>query len=102
MSGWAGRKFPVPRDTEDMARPAVTHEAVTESDLAEALHARKIAGAAIDVFDHETLPPNRPFRAMTNVLATPHIGYVSRGLYETFYRDTVANIRHWLEESPTG
>ncbi len=54
------------------------------------------------MFDHETLPPNRPFRAMTNVLATPHIGYVSRGLYETFYRDTVANIRHWLEESPTG
>jgi phosphoglycerate dehydrogenase-like enzyme len=39
---------------------------------------------------------------MTNVLATPHIGYVSRGLYETFYRDTVANIRRWLEESSMG
>jgi len=60
-----------------------------------------IAGAAIDVFDQEPLPPNHPFRTMTNVLATPHIGYVSRGLYETFYRDTVANIRRWLEESPT-
>jgi len=75
---------------------------VTESDLVEALHARKIAGAAIDVFDQEPLPPSHPFRTMTNVLATPHIGYVSRGLYETFYRDTVANIRRWLEESPTG
>jgi phosphoglycerate dehydrogenase-like enzyme len=39
---------------------------------------------------------------MGNVLATPDIGYVSRGLYETFYRDTVANIRRWLEEPPTG
>jgi phosphoglycerate dehydrogenase-like enzyme len=75
---------------------------VTEADLVEALHARKIAGAAIDVFDQEPLPPNHPFRTMANVLATPHIGYVSRGLYETFYRDTVANIRRWLEEPPTG
>jgi phosphoglycerate dehydrogenase-like enzyme len=31
------------------------------------------------------------------VLATPHIGYVSRGLYERFYRDTVANIVAWLD-----
>ncbi|WP_367619705.1 NAD(P)-dependent oxidoreductase [Caballeronia sp. SEWSISQ10-4 2] len=72
---------------------------VTESDLVEVLRARKIAGAAIDVFDQEPLTPNHPFRTMTNVLATPHIGYVSRGLYETFYRDTVANIRRWIEQS---
>ena len=75
---------------------------VRESDLVEALQARTIAGAAIDVFDQEPLPPTHPFRTMTNVLATPHIGYVSRGLYETFYRDTVANSRGWLEESSTG
>jgi len=31
------------------------------------------------------------------VLATPHIGYVSRGLYKTFYQDTVTSIRKWLE-----
>jgi len=72
---------------------------VTESDLIDALHARKIAGAAIDVFDQEPLPPNHPFRTMANVLATPHIGYVSRGLYETFYQDTVGNIRRWIEQS---
>jgi phosphoglycerate dehydrogenase-like enzyme len=75
---------------------------VTESDLIDALHARKIAGAAIDVFDQEPLPPNHPFRTMANVLATPHIGYVSRGLYETFYQDTVANIRRWIEQSSMG
>jgi phosphoglycerate dehydrogenase-like enzyme len=31
------------------------------------------------------------------VLATPHIGYVSRGLYARFYQDTVANISSWLD-----
>src|ERR1700680_341673 len=51
---------------------------------------------AIDVFDIEPLPPSHPFRTLDNVLATPHIGYVSHGLYKTFYGDTVANIRKWL------
>jgi len=34
---------------------------------------------------------------MPNVLATPHIGYVSRGRYRRFYQDTVDNIRRWLD-----
>jgi phosphoglycerate dehydrogenase-like enzyme len=34
---------------------------------------------------------------LPNLLATPHIGYVSRGLYERFYRDTVVNIARWLD-----
>ena len=54
-----------------------------------------MAGAAIDVFDIEPLPPSHPFRTLDNVLATP--GYVSQGLYKTFYEDTVANIRTWLD-----
>jgi len=53
--------------------------------------------AAIDVFDDEPLPQSHPFRTMDNVLATPHIGYVSEGLYKTFYEDTVSNIRKWLD-----
>ena len=36
------------------------------------------------------------FRKLDNVLATPHIGYVSRDLYRIFYQDTVANIAEWL------
>jgi phosphoglycerate dehydrogenase-like enzyme len=75
---------------------------VIEADLIEALSKSQIAGAAIDVFDHEPLPANHPFREMTNVLATPHIGYVSRELYERFYQDTVENIRLWLDEQQRG
>jgi phosphoglycerate dehydrogenase-like enzyme len=70
---------------------------VVEADLIAALKARKIAGAAIDVFDQEPLPLDHPFRSLANLLATPHIGYVSRGLYTRFYQDTVENIRHWLD-----
>ena len=57
---------------------------------------------ALDVFDEEPLPSDHPFRSLPNLLATPHIGYVSRGLYQRFYQDTVANIRHWLDSQAAG
>jgi phosphoglycerate dehydrogenase-like enzyme len=70
---------------------------VDEQALVSALKNKQIAGAAVDVFDIEPLPPSHPFRTLENVLATPHIGYVSDGLYKTFYEDTVSNIRKWLD-----
>ena len=84
---------------------SLTHSAVAtppctggdEPALISALTNKHIAGAAIDVFDVEPLPPNHPFRTLDNVLATPHIGYVSQGLYKTFYEDTVSNTRKWLD-----
>jgi len=69
---------------------------VDEASLIKALRSHAIAGAAIDVFDQEPLPSEHPFRSMDNMLATPHIGYVTEGLYRTFYGDTVANITAWL------
>jgi phosphoglycerate dehydrogenase-like enzyme len=69
---------------------------VVEAALSAALNAGQIAGAAIDVYDVEPLPPAHPYRKLPNLLATPHIGYVSRALYERFYRDTVSNIIAWL------
>jgi len=70
---------------------------VDEAALVDVLRKGEIAGAAIDVFDQEPLPPDHPFRQLPNVLATPHIGYVSRGLYQRFYQDTVENIGKWLD-----
>ena len=74
---------------------------VVEAALVDVLRNGEIAGAAIDVFDQEPLPPDHPFRQLPNVLATPHIGYVSRGLYQRFYQDTVENIRKWLDAEAT-
>ncbi len=73
---------------------------VDEAALIAALAARKIAGAALDVFDREPLPATHPFRAMDNVFATPHIGYVSEDVYRIFYGDTVAAIRAFLDGAP--
>ena len=70
---------------------------VDESALIDVLERRCIAGAALDVFDQEPLPKDHPFRRLQNVIATPHLGYVARGLYETFYGDTVKNIATWLD-----
>ncbi|SAK44509.1 D-isomer specific 2-hydroxyacid dehydrogenase [Caballeronia hypogeia] len=65
--------------------------------LVDALKSGRLAGAGIDVYDEEPLAANDPLRSLPNVLATPHIGYVSEELYRTFYGDTVRNIVEWLD-----
>ena len=70
---------------------------VDQAALIKALQARTIAGAAVDVFDTEPLPADHPFRTLDNLLATPHIGYVTEELYRTFYGDAAASIAAWLE-----
>ncbi len=72
---------------------------VDEAALIHVLETHKIAGAALDVFDQEPLPVDHPFRTMNNVLATPHIGFVTEQTYKVFYGDTVANILRWLEQT---
>src|ERR1700730_18191107 len=71
---------------------------VDDGALVQALTARAIAGAALDVFDTEPLPVDHPFRSLENVLATPHIGYVAEDLYRTFYGDAAVSIAGWLNE----
>jgi phosphoglycerate dehydrogenase-like enzyme len=70
---------------------------VVEADLLAALAEQRIAGACVDVFDIEPLPADHPFRRTPNLLATPHIGYVSKGLYQTFYGDAVIRIKEWMD-----
>ncbi|MFL9935787.1 D-2-hydroxyacid dehydrogenase family protein [Paraburkholderia sp. RL18-103-BIB-C] len=67
--------------------------------LLDALTTGQIAGAALDVYDVEPLDNPHPLRELPNVLATPHIGYVSKELYRTFYGDTVRHIVRWLDET---
>ena len=69
---------------------------IRESDLIEILCERKIGGAALDVYDTEPLNPDHPFRKLENVLATPHIGFVTEETYRLFYQDTVRAIESWL------
>ena len=72
---------------------------VDNAALLRALTTGQIAGAALDVYEVEPLDNPHPLRELPNVLATPHIGYVSKELYRTFYGDTVQNIVKWLEET---
>ncbi len=54
---------------------------VSEVALMRALQEKWIAGAALDVFEHEPLPPDHPLLGMSNVILTPHAAYCSTGAY---------------------
>jgi phosphoglycerate dehydrogenase-like enzyme len=77
-------------------------EIVDEVALVSALEKKAIGGAALDVFQQEPLPANHPLRRLSNVLATPHIGFVAEDLYRTFYGDAAASIAAWLESAAGG
>ncbi|MEU9568297.1 D-2-hydroxyacid dehydrogenase family protein [Streptomyces massasporeus] len=68
--------------------------------LLAALHDGRIAGAGVDVFDIEPLPADHPMRTAPRLLATPHLGYVSRANYATYYGQAVENIQAFLAGSP--
>ena len=72
---------------------------VDEQGLIEILTSKKIAGAALDVFETEPLPAGHPFRKLDSVLGTSHIGYVTEHTYDVFYGDTLKAIQEWLPGS---
>ncbi|MER5749022.1 D-2-hydroxyacid dehydrogenase family protein [Streptomyces sp. NPDC002088] len=73
---------------------------VDQEALLAALREGRIAGAGVDVFDVEPLPADHPMRTAPRLLATPHLGYVSRANYERYYGQAVEDIQAYLEGAP--
>ncbi len=73
---------------------------IDEAALLDALRAGRIAGAALDVFDREPLPPDHELRRLRNTVLTPHLGYVTQNSYATYYQDAVEDIRAFLDGAP--
>jgi phosphoglycerate dehydrogenase-like enzyme len=73
---------------------------IDEDALIEALEGEKIAGAAVDVYAQEPLPPDHRLRKIERLIGTPHIGYVTEENYKVYYRDIVEDIAAWLKGAP--
>ncbi len=63
---------------------------VVEQDLLNALKEGRPSMAALDVFEQEPLPADHPFRTMSQVTLSPHLGFVANPVYATF-TETVAD-----------
>jgi phosphoglycerate dehydrogenase-like enzyme len=73
---------------------------IDETALFETMKARKIAGAAIDVFSVEPLPVDHPFRTLDNMVLTPHLGYVTEETFRAHYSQMVEGIDAWFKGEP--
>jgi phosphoglycerate dehydrogenase-like enzyme len=73
---------------------------VEERALIDALRRQALAGAGLDVFDEEPLPPDHPFLTLPNVVLTPHLGYVTEESYRAFYGQTLENVEAFLAGTP--
>ncbi len=56
--------------------------------------------AALDVFDHEPLPPAHPWRSAPNTVLTPHLGYGVVETWRQFYPQSVENALAYLAGKP--
>ncbi|KAJ7612642.1 D-isomer specific 2-hydroxyacid dehydrogenase [Roridomyces roridus] len=78
---------------------------IDDAALLDTLESGHIRGAAMDVFEQEPLPADSPWRrsgywgrdGRSNVLTTPHMGYVDEGLMNAWYAETAENVERWLD-----
>jgi D-3-phosphoglycerate dehydrogenase len=77
----------------NMARGGVVDTAA----LLEALARGQIAGAALDVFEQEPLPPDHPLTKMDNVILTPHLASYSLDAVLQLRKDTARNVLEFFQ-----
>lgn len=75
-------------------------EIVDEEALVEALRGRRIAGAYLDVFAHEPLPPGSPLWDLPNVICTPHSAGFSDGNEQRIARMFLDNLARFARGEP--
>lgn len=73
---------------------------IDEGALIHALREGRLAGAALDVFEHEPLDPTSPLWEMPNVIVTPHCGGVGPNLAEDSAQEIVDNLRRFIDGQP--
>jgi D-3-phosphoglycerate dehydrogenase len=73
---------------------------VDESALIRALREGRIAGAALDTFEVEPLPPDSPFRTMDNVILTPHVIGHTQDTMVSLEEALIENIDNVLKGMP--
>ena len=73
---------------------------VDELALAEALRSRRLAGAALDVFEHEPLPSGSPLWDVDNLLITPHTAGLTEKLWDRHYELFSENLQRYLARQP--
>jgi phosphoglycerate dehydrogenase-like enzyme len=73
---------------------------VDEVALAKALQAKKIAGAALDVFEEEPLPEDSPLWALEDLFITPHCAGFIEKLWEQHLEEISANLHRYLAGQP--
>lgn len=73
---------------------------VDEAALLAALHAGRIGGAGLDVFDREPLPADSPWRQAPRTVLTPHLGYVTDDTYRRFFAEAHECVAAWAAGAP--
>lgn len=73
---------------------------VVEDALVEAMHEGRIAGAVLDVFEVEPLPPDHRLWGLPNTVVTPHTSFRGSGNLERLYADFCANFDRYLAGDP--
>jgi phosphoglycerate dehydrogenase-like enzyme len=75
-------------------------ELLDQAALISALREGRLAGAALDVFEHEPLPPDSPLWTLDNVIVTPHSAGFSDGNEARVADMFLANLRRWSVGEP--